>query len=121
MIFQTQNQINCLLIFVFCGIISALFLNILKCIFFINYQKNIKKIILNVVFYSFFNIFFIFLLNFFNFGKFSFVLLSFFYSSFLVTKKLTRKSVVLIEKKCYNIFNNLKLKRTKQNEQSKKS
>ncbi len=123
MIFETTHQLNIFLIFIFFGIIIGLFSIIYFSFFAINFAKKIKKIILNCVFYSIFSVFFANLLFFYNFGTFSPTLLLSYIGSYLSVKFLTRKSVVLLEKKWYTTLN--KLKRTKQKEakhdQSKES
>ena len=102
MIFSTQNQLICILIFVFFGIIFNI-ITIPYLIFFANkfYKKSIK-IINFIIFYAFFSIFFIILINFFNFGKFSLALFTSYLVGFVWIKKLLLKTVVILEKRWYN-------------------
>ena len=119
MIFQTEHQLNCVFIFVFSGIIVGL----LSLLFLLNYRKKPIKILIFTIFYSFFCIFFEFLLIFFNFGKISLTLFTSYIFGFLWIRILTRKTVVIFYKKCYNTFNKI-LKRNnkgKTNVKSKKS
>lgn len=102
MIFQTQNQLNCFLIFIFCGIIIGLISQIYFLFFLINFQKKPTKIIFFTFFYSFFYIFYVFLLNIFNFGKFSLSLFFAYVIGFLWIKFILSKLVVILEKKWYN-------------------
>lgn len=129
MIYETQNQINNILIFIFCGILFGIFSIIYFSLFLKNYQKKLIKIIFDTIFYAFFTIFFVFLINFFNLGCFSFVLLLTFTCGFLWSKSLTQNLVVILEKRWYTIVNKtftklkLKFKRRnkKKNELTKKS
>lgn len=127
MIFQTQPQLNCVLIFAFFGIIIGIISNCFSIIFFKKHQKNYQKTLYNIIFYGFFSVFLIFLINLFNFGKFSFALICTYILNFLWITTLTNKLVVILEKKWYTTFNSLlnkhKLKpNTKeQNEISSKS
>ena len=75
MIFQTENQINVFLIFLFFGLICCLLFNLLKTLFLINFFKNFIKILFYCVFYCVFSCFFVILLIFYNYGKFSFSIL----------------------------------------------
>lgn len=106
MIFQTQNQVNNFLIFVFFGLIIGLISSIYFLIFFKNFQKIIVKNVLNLIFYTFFCIFYIFLTNIFNFGNFSLVLLFAYYLPYIFIKHITRKLVGVLEKKWYTIITN---------------
>ena len=120
MIFSTLNQFNNFLIFIIFG------LNIFYTIFLIdknieikqNKLKFLKICIFDTIFYGFFSVFFIFLLNFYNFGMFSFalllaILIGYFWQNFL-TKKLFAK----LFKMWYNVVNKFK---RKQNETTNKS
>lgn len=129
MIFSTQNQLNCILIFIFCGIIIGL-ISSFYFLFFVNiFYKKLIKLINLTIFYIFFSVFFIILLNFLNFGEFSFSLLSSYILGFIWVKKLLRKSLVILEKKWYTMINKnfksfrLKLRKNKdkKNEFSKES
>ena len=101
MIFATQNQFNSFLIFVFAGIILGLISQLFFIIFLKKHQKIFLKIIFDTIFYTFFSIFWIFLLNFFNFGKFSITLCSASIVGFVWIKKLTNKTVAFFEDKWY--------------------
>lgn len=114
MIFSTQNQINCFIIFLFCGILIGLFFKLINLLFLIKFKKIFQKNIFFGVFYLFFCVFFIFLLIFFNFGKFSFTLLSSYLFGFWWTLKLVKKSFDVFENLWYNTINKIKTKgRTK--------
>lgn len=107
MIFQTQNQVNSLFIFIFFGFIIGV-LSILFFTFFIeNFQKKPIKYAINTLFYAFFCCFFVFLLNLFNFGKFSTTLIFAYTISFILTKHSTQKLVVILQKKWYTIVNKI--------------
>lgn len=128
MIFQTQNQINCLLIFIFFGIISGLISILFFLIFTIKNQKKLIKLLFESIFYSFLGVFFVFLINFLNFGHFSPTLLIGYILGYLWIKRLMQKSVVILEtkwytkvSKIYNKLKNLKKKRESKNEQPKQS
>ena len=123
MIFQTQHQLNILLIFLFFGFLFGLLNSIFNLIFLIKFQKNTIKILLNSVFYSFFFIFFIFLINLFNFGKFSLPLLFVFIVGLIVIKNSFSKLVVILQTKCYTKINKMKQSKRKNipNDTSKKS
>ena len=102
MIFSTLNQFNCFLLFLFFGI----FLGFIYCIFSIlllkKYQKIFQKIIFEGIFYTFFSIFYVFLINFYNFGKISYVLIFAFLCGYCWAKKLLKDLVVFFENKWYN-------------------
>ena len=123
MIFSTQLQLNNIFIFSFFGIIIGIILNCFSIIFLKNYQKNLKKTLLNIIFYCFFSVFLIFLINLFNFGKFSITPILAFVLNFLWITAVTKKLVVFLEKKWYNILNKLfrKNKTKEQNEITNKS
>lgn len=122
MIFNTLNQFNCFLIFLFFGIISNLIYSLFSILFLKNYQKKIKIIIFDTIFYSFLMIFLIFLINFLNFGKLSFSILLAFICGFLSLKILTKNLVVFLENKWYTTYNKIFPKGAKQNaSKSKKS
>ncbi len=118
MIFSTQNQLNSFLIFILFGLIFGFILQILNIIFLKKYQKNFLKIIFDTIFYGFFSIFFVFLLNFFNFGKFSMTLCLASIIGFLWMKKLTKNLVAFFETKWYN-FIKLKFKGRRNGKKSK--
>ena len=105
MIFYSFNQLNNVLIFLFCGIILGFIYNTVEIIFLINYQKKIKYIVFNSIFYVFFALFFIFLINIFNFGLLSFSLLASIILGFLWFKAVSKKLVVFLKNKCYTLFN----------------
>ena len=121
MIFFTLNQFNCFLIFIFFGIILNLIYNLFSILFLKNFQKKLKIIIFDTIFYSFFNIFLIFLINFLNFGKPSFTLLTSSYLGFYLTKRLYINLVVFLEKKWYTIVNkNYSKRKTRKCKQTEK-
>ncbi len=107
MIFSTQSQLNCLLIFLFCGFICGIILSVLNIIFLKNYQKKLIKTLFDSVFCVFFCIFFIILLNFFNFGKFSIVLFLSFYLGKFWIQTLNKNLVVIFENSWYNKIKNI--------------
>lgn len=115
MIFSTNNQLNCFLIFSFFGILTGLIFNFFFVIFLKKYQKNIKKIIFDAIFCLFFCIFYIFLINIFNLGIFSISLLVAFSAGLFFSKKATRNLVVFLENKWYNT-----IKRKTKNEEHNK-
>ena len=104
MIFSTQNQLDCFLIFLFCGIIFGLFLLIFNILFFRKNTKILIKNITNCIFSAIFLILFAILLNFFNFGKFSISLLLSFFLGYLWFIWLSSNLVVFLKNKCYNVF-----------------
>lgn len=117
MIFQTLNQLNCFLIFIFCGLVVGLISIIYFLIFLVNFQKKSIKTAIFTFFYAFFSIFFVFLINFFNFGKFSFVLLMSYILGFVWSNYTFKKSVVILEERWYNkISKKLKDFKTRQKE-----
>ena len=105
MIFQTQNQIYCFFIFIFFGIILGLISILFFSFTLIKFQKNLIKTIFLTIFYSIFAIFFVILLNFFNFGKFNIVPLFAYIIGFLWIKQLLKNLLVIFQNKWYNIFN----------------
>lgn len=110
MIFKTNTQTSNLAIFLFAGIIIG-FLSLFYFLIFVkNFNKKSIKLIIFTVFYSFFTIFFVFLINFLNFGKLSFVLLSAYTIGYIWIKQLFKKSVVILEKRWYNVLNRLSTK-----------
>lgn len=129
MIFQTQNQVNIILIFIFFGILLGFISIVFFTLFLKNFQKILIKSIINCVFYVFFSVFFIFLLNFFNFGKFNLTLTLCYIFGFAWFVFLCRNLVVILEKKWYNIIKSkfktfktkLKKEKTNTHEQPKKS
>ena len=122
MIFSTINQFNCFLIFLFFGIIFNLIYNLFSILFLKKYQKKLKIIIFDAIFYSFLSIFLIFLINFLNFGKLSFSILLAFILGFYLSNILTKKLVVFFQNKWYTIFNKIFPKGEKHNaSKSKKS
>lgn len=126
MIFQTQNQLNYFLIFIFFGFILGTIFNVYNLIFLKNYQKKLINLILGTVFYSFFCIFYVIFIIFFNFGNFSVTLFISYILGFIITKKRTFNLVVIFEKKWYTIIKLLFKKQQNKrkpnsNEQPKKS
>ena len=121
MIFQTQNQVNCILIFLFFGFLVEIIREIFFVLFFEKYQKKLIKIIINTIFYAFFNTFFIILLNFFNCGKFSITLYFSFVVGSFTLKYLTQNLVVILQAICYTKITNLLKHIKKKNQRNKKS
>ena len=107
MIFESNNQLNNLLIFVFIGILVGI-ISIFYFLFFAaKFQKKPIKLIFFTVFYLFFTVFYVFLINFFNFGKFSFVLFFAFMIGYIWIRQLTSNLVVILENKWYTTLNKL--------------
>jgi len=122
MIFNTINQFNCFLIFLFFGIIFNLIYNLFSILILKKYQKKLKIIIFDTIFYSFLSMFLIFLINFLNFGKLSLVVLLAFVLGFISLNILTKNLVVFFENKWYTIINKIFPKGEKHNaSKSKKS
>lgn len=118
MIFYSFNQLNNFLIFIFSGFFVAIFNSVLEIIFLINSKKNLKNIVFRCIFYIFFAILFVFLLNLFNFGILNLSLLLAMIIGFIWQKKLDKNLVVFFKNKWYNV---LTLKRKKHASKSKKS
>jgi len=118
MIYETTNQSNVFLIFLFFGLIFGIILFIFSSLFLRKNQKKLKKIIFDTIFTSIFSIFFIFLLNFFNFGKLSLALIFIYCFAILLGYKTNEKLVVFFKTKCYN---HIKLEKEKDERTSKKS
>ena len=108
MIFSTLNQLNCFLLFIFCGIIFGIIYSFFSIIFLKKYQKIFQKIIFEGIFYTFFSIFYVILINLYNFGKISYVLIFGYILGFLWIKKLLKNSVVFFNNKWYNYLNTKK-------------
>lgn len=104
MIFATNNQLNCFILFIFFGLILGGIFQLLSIIFFKKYQKNWEKIVFESIFYTFFCIFFVILSNIFNFGLFSFALVLAYLIGFIWTNKLSAKLVGKIQNKWYNFL-----------------
>ena len=122
MIFNTINQFNCFLIFLFFGIIFNLIYNLFSILILKKYQKKLKIIIFDAIFYSFLSIFLIFLINFLNFGKLSFSILFAFVLGFYLSNILTKKLVVFLIEKWYTAYNKIFPKGERHNaSKSKKS
>ena len=102
MIFSTFNQFNCFVIFIFFGIIAGLIYNLFAIIFLLNYSKKIKNLIILTIFYAFFTTFFIILINIFNFGKISFVVILSYILGFIWIKKLFKNKCTWIF--FFNVF-----------------
>ena len=115
MIFATLNQLNLFITFVFFGILVGLLSSIFYIIFLKNYQKNIIKIVFDSIFYANLLILFIFFINLFNFGEFSITLLFAYFMSIFYIQILTKKSVVFLETKWYNLIKR-SFKRKQKNE-----
>ena len=124
MIFSTQSQLNCVLIFVFAGMLIGILANIIFAIFLKNYQKYAIKLTFSTIFYAFFSVFYIFILNIFNYGNFSIVLLLSYLAGFQFTNWQLKKLVVIFEKAWYNklnkIYTNLKSKLNKRKTKERK-
>lgn len=119
MIFSSFNHVNCFLVFLFFGIIIG-FINLIFSILFLKkYQKKFLNCIFDVFFYTFLSIFFIFLINIFNFGEFSFALILAFLLGFIWIKKACKNLFAFLSKKWYNVFIKLKSNK-KHNEKHKK-
>lgn len=116
MIFLTQNQFVCFLIFLFFGILSYIIISLFSLIFLKKFQKYFINSLFNMIFCAFFIIFFEFLLIIFNFGIFSFTLLFSFFVGHLWSKKLFEKLFVFLENKWYNIINTNKTNRKNKSE-----
>ena len=104
MIFSTLNQLNCLFIFLFGGIVLCLMFSFLNILFLRKNEKIIKKTIFNCAFSAIFIICFSFLENIFNLGKFSFPLFLSFSLGFFWFKKLVFNLVVFLQNKWYTII-----------------
>lgn len=121
MIFSTLNQLNCFLIFLFYGITSGIFISIFFVIFLIKQGKILKKIIFEAIFYSFHAIHFNFLINLYNLGKFSLVLLLGFILGLLWAESTCKKLVVFLSEKWYNYIKARKLIKQKHEHKPKES
>ena len=110
MIFSTFNQLNNFLIFIFVGLLMAFFYSILEICFLINFKKKLKNIIFNSVFYIFFAVLFVILLNIFNFGKFNISLLLATIGGYVWFRNASKNLVVFLKNKWYNTLNRLKRK-----------
>ncbi len=108
MIFITNNQLNCFLVFLFFGLICGIAYQFFCVLFLKKYQKNIIKTIFDGIFCAFFCIFYIFLINIFNFGKFPLALALAFLLGFLWIKKLLCNLVVFLQNKWYNCIKRIK-------------
>ena len=124
MIFQTQNQTHCFFIFLFFGIICSIIYFVFNFVFLIKFQKKLIKNIFFTIFYCFFSVFFVFLINFFNFGKFNLTLILPYIIGFIWLKILLKKLLVIFQNKWYNTINTIFKKinrKQKQNELTKKN
>lgn len=111
MIFSSFNQVNCFLVFLFFGIILGLIDCIISVIFLKKYQKKFIIPIFDAVFYTFFSILFVFLLNIYNFGEFSIVLVLAYILGFYWIKKQLKNLVAFLSLKWYNVVNKIRVKR----------
>ncbi len=102
MIFATNNQLNCFILFLFFGILIGIIFQLIFIIIFKKNKKIWKNIIIDTIFCTIFLIVFDFLLNFYNFGKFSFVLIFAYLFGYFWIKKLSKKIVDKCAKVCYN-------------------
>jgi len=107
MIFSTLNQHACFFIFLFFGAIIGFIYSILKIIFLPKNNKNLIKNILNCIFFTIFSLFFVIILNFFNFGKLSCTLIVSYFLSFFAIVKLNKNLVVFLQNKWYNVISKL--------------
>lgn len=107
MIYSTTNQLNTMLIFIFLGLIIGTSFSLIKILIFEKYLKNIIKIIINSVVFSFFSIFLIIFINFLNFGQPSLSLISAYIFGIFWAKNLFKNLVVFLENKWYTIINKL--------------
>jgi len=104
MIFSTTHQFNCLFVFLFFGIILGIISIIFFGLFLKKFQKKFIIYTLDGVFYTFFSIFFVILLNIFNFGKFSISLILVYLIGYIWINKACKNLVVFLENKWYNII-----------------
>ncbi len=111
MIFSSFNHVNCFLVFLFFGIILGFIDNIISIVFLKNYQKKFVIPIFDTVFYTFFSILFVILLNIFNFGEFSLVLVLAYVLGFYWIKKQLKNLVAFLQTKWYNVINRIRAKR----------
>ena len=119
MIFSTLNQLNCFLLFIFFGLIFGFFYNLAGILFLKKYQKIFQKIIFDSVFFGFFSIFYVFLINFYNFGIFSITLILGYLIGFLWIKNLGKNLVVFLQEKWYTFL--IKRKRNGRGKKNKAS
>lgn len=132
MIFSTFNQINTFLVFLFLGVVFGFVFHFVKLLYRekaeINFKNKstkkfkiklkillkklilFKKIIINSLFYLIFGVIFAILINFYNFGIFSIVLLSSSISGFIWSYKSTKNLVVFLQKFWYTKVNERKHK-----------
>lgn len=108
MIFQTNNQLNCFLIFIFLGFVFGLIFNVINILILNNFQKKLIKTIKNTLFFTLFSCFYIIFINIFNIGEFSLTLTLGYLLGFFWLVLSTKKSVVFLQEKWYNIFNKFK-------------
>lgn len=105
MIFSSLNQVNCFLLFLFRGIILGFISQIFFTLTLKKYQKIYLKIIFETLFYTFFSVFFCFLINFFNFGQYSFALILAYILGYIWIKNIDKNLFVFLETKWYNTIN----------------
>lgn len=129
MIFSTLNQVNVFLVFLFFGVVFGFLFHFVKLLYrssdkvnplnknktnkkiskkfkkyiekLLIFLKIFKKTIINTIFYLIFGIIFAFLINFFNFGNFSTVLLFTSILGFMWSYKSTKNLVVFLQKIWY--------------------
>ena len=112
MIFSTLNQLNCVFVFLFFGLICGIFFIFFSIVFLLKYQKKYQKNIFFCIFSAIFIIFFAILQNIFNLGKFSLTLFCAYLIAFIWTNKLFKNLVVFLQNKWYTTVNKIfKLKR----------
>lgn len=121
MIFSTLNQANLVLIISFCGIISGFIFHVFSTLLLKNFQKNLIKNIINAIFYTFLCVFYVFLINFLNFGKFSYTLLFAYVGGILLIYYQIKKPLEIFETMWYNKINKfISYKKANKKEKPKK-
>ena len=121
MIFGTLNQLNCFILFLFCGIILGIIYSFFSILFLKKYQKIFQKIIFEGIFCTFFAIFYVFLINFYNFGKISYVLIFIYILGILWAQKVLKNLVVFYENLWYNYIEQKKEKHSGRKTRKNKS
>ena len=104
MIFLTNNQLNCFLLFLFFGILIGIIFQLIFVIILKKYKKIWQNIIIDTVFCTIFLIIFDFLLNFYNFGKLSLTLILAYLLGYFWICKLTKKTVDKCNKLWYTML-----------------
>ena len=104
MIFSTNNQLSIFFVFLFWGFVFGIILQIFSIALIKKYLKIYQKIIFDSIFYSFLAIFFVILLNFYNFGRLSYVLIISYILAIFLINKLSNNLVDFISLKWYNFL-----------------